>query len=752
MWQLWMDRLSCIEDPRQFFQTLSDDLCQHYASKAVFIWMITPHQDQLTLMRLDAVASLDFDVSYPLRDEPLCMKVFKSYRASFESAPLVCSNEIILEGLQCSETLLVPWVAQGQLFSIVSVHRSDQPFNHEISAQLQSLLISLSAVGFKKISAFNFNQAQSNDSPLSSITCKGLPCGPGLTLGTGFTVMPAADLDDVPIKPLKDYDAEFELLSQAVQAVKQDISSLSGVLSKNLTQDQADIFSAYTHMVDRHGLMRDISECMKQKNLCAQSALKVVVLDTVQRLSTLSDPYLRARSIDIQDIGRRILTYLQSNQAAERTYPESMILIGEEISLMDIASIPEGHLVGICSFEGSRYSHVSILARAVGLPMVIGLSEIGLDTAEGVDIFLDGCSGEVILNVGVDEFDVLNTRILDYQHLKQQMAALRQMPAQTSDHYAISLWVNLGLGADVEQALSAATDGVGLFRTELPFMSYDYFPSEFMQQSMYRQILRALSPKPVIIRTLDVGGDKWLPYFQIKENNPYLGWRGLRFCLDHPEVLRTQLRAMILASEGLDNLHIMVPMVGHVHQIQAVRHHLDRVMQECLNEGIEVKPPPLGMMLEVPAAVMQIDSLSQWVDFFSVGSNDLIQYLLAVDRNNHRVADLFEAFHPAVLKFLQKTVDDVHAAGKHVSICGEFAADPLGMILLVAMGFDTLSMNATSLDVSKWILRKFTLATCQKLLNRALLCDDAHAVLALLSRAFEKAGIAHLVHSEAIDL
>ena len=236
------------------------------------------------------------------------------------------------------------------------------------------------------------------------------------------------------------------------------------------------------------------------------------------------------------------------------------------------------------------------------------------------------------------------------------------------------------------------------------------------------------------------------------EDNPYLGWRGLRFCLDHPEVFRTQLRAMITASEGLNNLHIMVPMVSHMHEVKTVRRYLDTVVDECLAEGFDVQMPALGIMIEVPAAAMQIRAFSKMVDFFSVGSNDLVQYMLAVDRNNARVAHLFNCFHPAILRLLQQSVDDAHACRKHISICGELAADPLGVILLVAMGFDTLSMSATGLDAAKWVLHKFSLSTCQQLLKQALLCDDASAVLALLHRAFHAAGMSRLVgiHEERV--
>lgn len=745
MWQQWVERLSAIDDAVDFFETFCDELSNRLSVDAVLVWDVASSG---RAVRLIAVSQVGYVQDQPME---LCPQgsVFEQSLRSQIAISTECAADFSdfssnLKALELPVTLAVPWVHQGQIVALISLHRGAQAFDDTLSAQVQSLAICLSDLCVKRLSSLHLSYAQASGR-MTDMTFQGFPCASGLVLGTGFTVSPVADLDAVSMKPLLNYESDMDVLSQAVQSVKQDISALSAILSKNLSKDQADIFSAYSQMVDRHGLMRDIAECMKKENLCVQSALKQVVLKTIHQLDSVADPYLRARSVDIQDIGRRILAYLQSSQRAQCVYPERTILVGDEVSLMDIASIPEGQLVGICSLEGSKYSHVGILARAIGLPTVMGVKALSLAMAEGVEIFLDGCNGEVIVGVSEQQQHRLHLKISDHRQLTTQMATLRQEPARTSDNYAVSLWVNVGLGSDLHQALSVTSDGVGLFRSEVPFMLCEYFPSESTQRLMYRQILRALAPKPVIIRTLDVGGDKRLPYFDFKEDNPYLGWRGLRFCLDHPEVFRTQLRAMITASEGLNNLHIMVPMVSHMHEVETVRRYLDTVVDECLAEGLDIQMPALGLMIEVPAAAMQIRAFSKMVDFFSVGSNDLVQYMLAVDRNNARVAHLFNCFHPSVLRLLQQTVDDAHACCKHISICGELAADPLGVILLVAMGFDTLSMSATGLDAAKWVLHKFSLAACQQLLSQALLCDDASAVLGLLHRAFYAAGMGRLV-------
>src|SRR5690606_25629262 len=272
------------------------------------------------------------------------------------------------------------------------------------------------------------------------------------------------------------------------------------------------------------------------------------------------------------------------------------------------------------------------------------------------------------------------------QALQQDLQILRDLPAETRDGYRIPLWVNTGLITDAVRSLDRGAEGVGLYRTEVPFMMKDRFPSESEQQLIYRQQLEAFAPSPVTMRTLDVGGDKSLTYFPIAEANPFLGWRGIRVTLDHPEIFLVQIRAMLKASEGLENLRIMLPMVSSCSELDDALYLIHRAYSEALEEGSRIKMPEVGVMIEVPAALYQIKAMADRVDFFSVGSNDLTQYLLAVDRNNPRVANLYQSFHPAVLNALKNIADQAHRYGKPVSICGELAGDPLGAVLLLAMG------------------------------------------------------------------
>ena len=329
-------------------------------------------------------------------------------------------------------------------------------------------------------------------------------------------------------------------------------------------------------------------------------------------------------------------------------------------------------------------------------------------------MIVDGYHGHIYIAPNVSLRRELMRLIDEERELQKGLEELQELPAQTIDGHRVKLLVNTGLAADAGLSLSVGAEGVGLYRTEVPFMTRDRFPAEEEQRVIYQQLLRAFAPRPVTMRTLDVGGDKVLPYFKVSEQNPFLGWRGIRLTLDHPEVFLVQVRAMLRASVGYDNLRIMLPMISSVDEVDEALKLIIRAHDELLEEEIPIKMPLVGAMIEVPAAVYQIKAIVSRVDFISVGTNDLTQYLLAVDRNNSRVANLFDSLHPAVLHALISVVDAAHAADKEVSICGEMAGEPIAVVLLLAMGFDALSMSSVSLPRVKWVIRKFSMVSAKK--------------------------------------
>ena len=331
--------------------------------------------------------------------------------------------------------------------------------------------------------------------------------------------------------------------------------------------------------------------------------------------------------------------------------------------------------------------------------------------------------------------------------LSKELSALRELPAITPDNVGIPLYINSGLLADATPSRNSGAEGVGLYRTEYPFMVRDRFPGEDEQCHIYRQVLKSFSPSPVTLRTLDIGGDKTLSYFPIEEDNPFLGWRGIRISLDHPEIFLVQLRALLRASIGLKNMSILLPMVNSLSEVDDALRLLRRAYHELIDSGMNINMPSVGVMIEVPSAVYQVRELAQRVDFISIGTNDLTQYLLAVDRNNSRVAELYDSLHPAVLRALLQTIEGAKAEKTPVSVCGEMAGDPASAILLLGMGVDVLSMSAANLPRVKWVIRTFTHRKASLLLKEALTFEHAHSVRKFLNSALEDAGLGGLVRA-----
>ncbi|HEY5790871.1 MAG TPA: phosphoenolpyruvate--protein phosphotransferase, partial [Gammaproteobacteria bacterium] len=377
----------------------------------------------------------------------------------------------------------------------------------------------------------------------------------------------------------------------------------------------------------------------------------------------------------------------------------------------------------------------------------MGARDLPVGRIDGEEVVVDGYQGRVYLRPSAAVKKEFLRLAGEESELSQGLSELRQLPAETIDGYRIPLLANTGLASDILPSLQQGAEGIGLYRTEVPFLVRERFPSEDEQTELYRRVLRSFAPRPVVLRTLDVGGDKPLAYFPIEEENPFLGWRGVRITLDHPEIFMTQLRAMLRASVGVNNLQVLFPMIGSVHELEDAQALLERAIAELLESGEPVQRPQVGVMIEVPSAVFQVDALARRADFLSIGSNDLAQYLLAVDRNNPHVAELYDTLHPSVLRALQLVIDGGHAHGRPVGICGEMAGQPAAAVLLLGMGIDSLSMNAASLSRVKWVIRSFSQAEARELMLQALQLESAAEVRRFVYQALERAGVGGLVRA-----
>jgi phosphotransferase system, enzyme I, PtsP len=616
---------------------------------------------------------------------------------------------------------------------------SEEAFLVTLAAQLAAIIAHAEATGAIP------NQVETTSSACEA-TYSGIPGAPGVAVGTGVVMFPLLDLDAIPDREPEDIENEIYLLESALASAREDMRVLAERLYPNLPEEERALFEAYQRILDNANLGAEITAEIRLGNW-AQGALRSVIEKHVKRMASLDDEYLRERATDIKDLGHRVLEYLQENNRSLPQFSEKTILIGEELTAANLAEVPEEYLAGVISGKGSSSSHVAILARAMGVPTVMGVSEMPISDLQEKEIIVDGYYGQVYVTPSADLRQEFEHLAQEEEQLDESLKVLRDKPAETKDGHRVILMVNTGLGADVGLSLAAGAEGVGLYRTEIPFLMRDRFPSGEEQRVIYRQLLSSFSPRPVTMRTLDIGGDKALPYFPVKEDNPFLGWRGIRISLDHPDIFLVQVRAMMRASVGYTNLRIMLPMICDVSEADEALRLLKKAYADVRAEGLDIEMPEVGVMIEVPSAVYQARSLAKRVDFLSVGTNDLTQYILAVDRNNSRVANLYDALHPAVLRALIQVVEGGHQEGKHVSICGEMAGDPAAVVLLLAMGFDSLSMSAASISRMKWVIRQFTQKKAAKLLQDVLGMESAVMIRCHMELALERAGLGGLVRA-----
>ena len=587
-----------------------------------------------------------------------------------------------------------------------------------------------------------------NGSSLTAGTIlEGLAGAPGVGIGIALVMYPPADLDAVPDRKPADVDAEIITLKAAVATVQAEIQALGERVGAHLRAEERALFDAYSLMLNSETMLNTLVERIRAGNW-ASGSLRHTINEQARVFEQMDEPYLRERAQDVRDLGRRILVCLQSaGRRSPPPYPERTVLVGEEITATMLAEVPREKLAAVVSASGSRSSHVAILARAMGVPAVVGASDLPAGRLEGHSLVVDGYRGRVYL-------DPSETVRNEYVRLAREEAmlvagleGLKDLPAETPDGVRIPLYANSGLISDVAPSLTSGAEGIGLYRTEFPFMIRDRFPGEEEQQRIYRQVLESYAPRPVVLRTLDVGGDKPLSYFPIVEDNPFLGWRGIRITLDHPEIFLVQLRAMLRASVGLNNLRLLLPMVSQMAEVDEARLLVERAYHELLATGENIAMPPLGVMVEVPAAVYQSEAIARRVDFLSIGSNDLTQYLLAVDRNNSRVASLYDALHPAVLRAIHQVIESGHRQGKPVGVCGEMAGDPVAAIVLMGMGVDHMSMSVASLPRVKWAIRNISCDHARTIVAEVLEMDNPVAVREHVEKVLEGAGLSGLVRA-----
>tara|TARA_Y100000588_G_scaffold101135_1_gene109906 strand:+ start:2876 stop:5164 length:2289 start_codon:yes stop_codon:yes gene_type:complete len=636
----------------------------------------------------------------------------------------------------------VPLIHNRNVLGVMAIQERD---SRQFNVDEESFLITLAARLAVKIShaqATGEIKALVDSNYVDRDTLfEGIAGASGIAIGTAVLMHPPTDITAVRDKKVEEVKSEIAFFDMAIEQVRTDIERTNMSLEGKLPPSERALFDAYLHMLDDAAIAGEVREKILDGQW-AQGALRSVILEHTATLENMDSSYLRERAADVRELGQRVLAYLQDTHQSKEHFPEDTILIGEEVTAGMLAEIPSEQLRGIVSIKGTGSSHSAILARALGLPAVLGAVDLPTQDIHNHIVVVDGFYGRVVGNPSKALIDHYR-RLMEAEHeFAIELSSIKELPCVTTDNQEINLWVNIGLTEEITQSLDRGAEGIGLFRTEIPFSVRDRFPTEEEQRVIYREHMLAFEPRPVTMRTLDIGGDKSLPYFPIYEENPFLGWRGIRITLDHPEILLSQVRAMIKANSGLECLlRIMLPMITNVSEIDEAMSLIDRAYKEILEEGYDVKKPQIGAMIEVPAAVHQARQIANAVDFLAVGSNDLTQYMLAVDRNNPRVAGLYRELHPSVIHALRDVAKVAHVQGKGIGICGELAGTPEGAVLCVGMGYDVLSMNAANLPRVKWVIRNISKHSCRRILARILRMNSAEEIKQYIGDQLIKSGL-----------
>ncbi|MDP4529467.1 phosphoenolpyruvate--protein phosphotransferase [Alkalimonas delamerensis] len=632
---------------------------------------------------------------------------------------------------------------------VLGVLTIQQGTERVFSEDEESFLVTLGAQLASVLANAELREAASpvSGSKSRSSQLNGLPGAPGIAIGEAYVLQPASDFNAVSLQRSEEPDKELSRFYRAVRTTKAEFKRLSDRMASHLPADALAIFDVYQQLLDAASLGQEIEQQIAE-GWCAKSALKRVVEKFARQFEDMEDAYFKERATDIRDLGERVLIHLLDTEKRHHKLPEKVVLVAENVTASMLAEIPRPQLVAIVSLKGSVNSHAAIMARALGVPAVMGVEGLSLMQWQGQRLIVDGYQGHILLDPAEAIYAEYQQLISEDAELSAHYLAEITEAAQSLCGHRFALMLNAGLAVDPDQASNDICDGVGLYRTEYPFIVRNQFPTEQEQVELYRTMLATYPGKPVIMRTLDVGGDKALPYFAISEDNPFLGWRGIRLTLDHPEIFLVQIRAMLKADIHANNLHILLPMISELAEIDESLRLIKQACFEVGDElGLELVRPKVGVMIEVPSIMYQLNELASKVDFCSVGTNDLTQYLLAVDRNNARVASLYDAMHPAVLRALHQMGKQLQALQLPTSICGELAGEPAGVLLLAAMGYDSFSMNSSQLAKIKWLLRRVQLTELQALLHDALQSESPKAVRQKVHRFLEQKNLTSQLRS-----
>ncbi|HAR6127767.1 TPA: phosphoenolpyruvate--protein phosphotransferase [Staphylococcus pseudintermedius] len=536
-------------------------------------------------------------------------------------------------------------------------------------------------------------------------------------------------------------EAEVQKFNEALNNSKIELTKIRNHAEEQLGAEKAAIFDAHLLVLDDPELIQPIEEKIKNESASAPQALTEVTQNFITIFESMDNEYMKERAADIRDVAKRVLAHILGVELPNPSIiDESVIIVAHDLTPSDTAQLNKQYVQGFVTNIGGRTSHSAIMSRSLEIPAVVGTKSISESVQQGDMVIVDGLTGDVIVNPSDDEIKAYQHKRESFFADREALKQLRDEPSKTLDGHEVELAANIGTPNDLEGVHNNGAEGIGLYRTEFLYMGRDNMPTEDEQFEAYKKVLESMEGKRVVVRTLDIGGDKELPYLNLPEEmNPFLGYRAIRLCLDQPEIFRPQLRALLRAS-AYGKLNIMFPMVATIQEFRDAKALLLEEKENLKQEGVEVSDDiELGIMVEIPATAALADVFAKEVDFFSIGTNDLIQYTMAADRMSERVSYLYQPYNPSILRLIKQVIDASHQEGKWTGMCGEMAGDETAIPLLIGLGLDEFSMSATSILKARRQIKDLSRTEMVQLADRALNCATVDEVVDLVKAKTTKA-------------